>query len=530
MLRLDYVSPLPPVRSGIADYSVDLLPHLAELAEVRVIRLPGQEVAPEVEARWRPVPASEAGTGGRLPLYQMGNNPYHDGVYDLALERPGVLMLHDPVLHHFVLHRTLGHRDWEGYERRMIADHGWIGEAACRMRALSLEDDASLFSLPVHRTLLRRQRGVLVHSAWAASLVREDDPELEVRAVPMGIPLPPPADRGAGLDFRRRRGIPLERPLLGSFGFQTPIKRTAAVIEALALPPLSGAHLLVVGEVSPQLDFQALAESRGVGGRVHVTGFVPRAELEAALGAMDLCLNLRYPTAGETSASLLRVLAAGRPAVVSDYAQFADLPAEVALSVPLGQGEAEALAAALAELLAAPERLAAMAEAARDYVAREHDPARAAERLVAACEELATRQPPGDRPAASPPPNSLVWADLPGRITVSGLDKPWPAGERRRLTIELANTGPARWLAADRGAGGMALEVRLESPGTTNAREPYRPWLPLPRDVPPGGVTHLNVEVRRPPGPARLSLGVRVIEAPGVAPVPARTPSWAGDI
>ena len=50
MIRLDYVSPLPPVRSGIADYSVDLLPHLAERADVRLIRLPGQPVAPEVEA------------------------------------------------------------------------------------------------------------------------------------------------------------------------------------------------------------------------------------------------------------------------------------------------------------------------------------------------------------------------------------------------------------------------------------------------------------------------------------------------
>ncbi len=526
MLRLDYVSPLPPVRSGIADYSVDLLPHLEPLADLRVIRLPGQPVAPEVEARWRPTPAEETAAAGRLPLYQMGNNPYHDGVHDLAMERPGVLMLHDPVLHHFVLHRTLGARDWDGYERRMIADHGWIGDAACRMRALSLEDDASLFSLPVHRTLLRRQRGVLVHSAWAQGLVREDDPDLRVKAVPMGIPLPPAADPGAGLDFRRRHGIPLDRPLVGSFGFQTPIKRTAAVIEALADPRLAGVHLLIVGEVSPHLDFEELSRRAGVAGRVHVTGFVPYAELEAGVAAVDLCLNLRYPTAGETSASLLRVLAAGRPVVVSDFAQFADLPSEVAVRVPLGQGEAETLAAALAALLAAPDRLAAMAAAARAFVAREHDPARAASRLVEACEEMAALEPPGDRPAAPPPPTSLAWTELPGGISVSGHEAPWPAGERRRLAIRLANPGPARWLAADRGAGGMALEVLVES----SEREPFRPWVPLPHDVPPGGEARLAVEVRRPPGPARLRLAARVIEAPGATPVPAQTAEWAGEI
>ena len=36
-MKLDYVSPLPPVRSGIADYSLDLLPHLAALVDVRGI-------------------------------------------------------------------------------------------------------------------------------------------------------------------------------------------------------------------------------------------------------------------------------------------------------------------------------------------------------------------------------------------------------------------------------------------------------------------------------------------------------------
>ncbi|HET9227191.1 MAG TPA: hypothetical protein VFR31_11020, partial [Thermoanaerobaculia bacterium] len=84
-MRLDYVSPLPPVRSGIADYSVDLLPHLAALADVRLIHLPGQPVAPEIVQAWPMAPASETGKGGRLPLYQMGNNRYHEGVMELAL-------------------------------------------------------------------------------------------------------------------------------------------------------------------------------------------------------------------------------------------------------------------------------------------------------------------------------------------------------------------------------------------------------------------------------------------------------------
>jgi glycosyltransferase involved in cell wall biosynthesis len=521
-LALDYVSPLPPVRSGIADYSRDLLPRLAAEAEVRVMRLPGQPVSPEIEERWRPVPAAQTGAGGRLPLYQMGNNPYHDAVYDLALERPGVLVLHDLVLHHLVMYRTLGRGDFAGYRRQLVADHGWIGEACCHLRHSSIEDEASLFALPVDRGLLRSQRGVLVHSRWAAGRVAEEDPGVRVRAVPMGIPLPPLADPGAGRDFRRRHGIPQGSPLLGSFGFQTPIKRTLSAVAALADPRLAAAHLLVVGEVSPVLDFAAAARRAGVAERVHVTGFVPYDELEAAIAAADLCLNLRYPTAGETSASLLRVMAAGRPAVVSDYAQFVELPAAAAVRVPLGEGEGEALAAAVAELLAAAGRLAAMGEAAREHVHTVHDPAKAAAAVAAACREWAAAEPPGEAPRRLPPPTSLTWSDLPARIAVEGAEAPWPPGRRRRLTVRLANPGPARWLAARRGPGGMALEVAL-APAEGAAHR--RPWLPLGRDVEPGGEAVFTFELRRPPGPVRLRIAPRVLGGPDL-PLPA----WEAEI
>ncbi|HEX2163187.1 MAG TPA: glycosyltransferase, partial [Thermoanaerobaculia bacterium] len=395
-LRLDVVSPLPPVRSGIADYTVDLLPHLAarpEVTELRVTRLPAQEVAAEVVERWRPVPSDDTGAGGRLPLYQMGNNLYHEAVFDLAMERPGVLVLHDLVLHHLAVERTLSRGVFDPYGDQLAADHGWIGEAVATTRRWGGYSDAGLFALPAHRTLLRRQRGVLVHSAWAAGVLAEEDPELAVRAVPMGVPLPPdagPPGGPAARAARRELGLPETAPVVGSFGFQTPIKRTLAAVRALARPGMEAVRLLVVGEVAPQVDLAGEALRLGVADRVTITGFVDGARFGRALAACDLAVNLRYPSAGETSASLLRLLAAGRGAVVSDYAQFTDLPAAAALSVPLGdEEEVAALAALLPPLRADGARLAAMGEAARRHVAERHDPARAAAEIVAACAELA---------------------------------------------------------------------------------------------------------------------------------------------
>jgi len=554
-LRIDFVSPLRPVRSGIADYAVELLPGLAarpEVGEVRVVRLAGQPVDEGVAARWRPVEAGETGRDGRLPLYQMGNNRHHEGVLELARERPGVLTLHDLVLHHLLVERTLSRGVFQPYAEALERDHGWVGRAVATTRRWGGYSDAGLFALPAHRDLLRRQRGVLVHGRWAAGVLAEEDPELAVRAVPMGIPLPPeagpPALAGgdAAAAARAELGLPADRPVVGSFGFQTPIKRTAAAVRALARPELAGAWLLVVGEVSPEVDLEGEARRAGVADRVRVTGFVDGPTFGRALAACDLALNLRYPTAGETSASLLRLLAAGRGAVVSDYAQFADLPAGAAVRVPLGDGEAESLAATVAGLLADPARLAAMGEAARRHVAREHAPERAAAAVAGACAELAALAPPGPRPAVAPPPSTVAWTRLGGEIEASfgavaesSADRSgpppvraaaaWPVGERHTLRLDVTNRGPGRWLAARRGPGGVAFEIGVSTPA--GDPDPHRPWLPLSHDLEPGETARLEVALRRPPGPARLAVEAVVLDGwAGDQVTRPGAPRWEGDL
>jgi len=107
------------------------------------------------------------------------------------------------------------------------------------------------------------------------------------------------------------------------------------------------------------------------------------------MGACDVCVSLRAPTMGETSGSAIRALVLGKPLVVSEVGWFAELPDEVALKVPVDAHEAETLGAAL-ELLASNDRArTAMGDAARAYVAAEHDLDRSAEAYVAALEEAA---------------------------------------------------------------------------------------------------------------------------------------------
>lgn len=510
-MRFDWLSPLPPVRSGIADYSVDLLPHLRSQGDVRVVALPYLPIAPEIAAAFAPVPFGELGAGGRVPLYQMGNNEYHLGVREAALRLPGVMVLHDVVLHHQLLNRTAGLGDLDSYRAELELDEGWVGAAAARPPVWGAWGQALQFALPAHRTLLRRQRGVLVHSRWAAGVIAEGDPEIAVRAVPMGVPLPPAANAGAGRAFREQWGLPADAFLLGSFGFQTPIKRSAEAILALAAPGLAEAHLLIVGEVASIVELDKIAAATGVGARVHVTGFLPFGEFQAAIAACDLCLNLRYPTAGETSASLLRVLAAGRPAVVSDHGHFAELPDDVAVQVALGDGELEALSAALGALAGDRQRLAAMGAAARAHVEREHDPERAAAAILAAAQELGELAPLADRAPLPTPLSTALRDDARGSIEVEGAASPWAAGERRRLRVRVRNTGPLRWLAGHRDQGAVAVAVRFRDSEGNNLPTDVS-WFPLPSDLDAGEAWSFEVAVRRPVGPVRLLVEPRILD------------------
>jgi glycosyltransferase involved in cell wall biosynthesis len=525
-LALDLVSPLPPVRTGIADYTVDLLPELAPLCDLRVVRVDGQEVAPEIVERWRPIEMARAGEDGRVPFYQMGNNLHHERILELALERPGLLTLHDLFLHHLLIERTLARGEIEPYREWLTFDHGREGAAVAEPPRWGAYGTACLFALPCHRRLAQSQRGILVHSVWARERLLEEVPDLAVRVVPMPMPLAPEPDAARRGIARRRLGIPDQARVLGSFGFQTPIKRTDLVIAALARPELRAAHLLVVGAVARELDLERLARDHGVADRVHVTGYLDRTQLEDAMAAADLCVNLRHPTAGETSASLLRLLAAGRPTLVSDYAQFTDLPRDCVAHVPVGDGEVEAIASTAGALLGNPDGLTSLGRRARDYVRREHDPRRAAQHIAAACDELARREP-GTPSAAQPsPPSTLTWGVMGGALEVEGASPPWVEGERRTLRLRIRNDGRARWLAGVRGPGGVVFEVRLLRGATPGAEAippddvlrdemAGRPWPALPADLAPGEEATLELDVRRPPGRARLRIEPHVLGVGG---------------
>ncbi|MBN1484483.1 MAG: glycosyltransferase family 4 protein [Chloroflexia bacterium] len=395
-MRIAYFSPLNPIASGISDYSEDLLPYLGAYAEIDLFIDKGYAPSnPDLSAhfaihRYDRYPRLLRRRGYDVTLYHVGNSPAHDYILH-SLERcPGVVVLHDLVLHHLMLWRAFEHGDGMAYHDAMLK----YGEAAWKLalRMMKGQMSAEAFDYPLCEAVVQQARSLIVHSQHVAAKVRALCPELPLGIVPMGVPCPVLPDRR---EARRRLALPEESLLLASFGHINPYKRLEPALRAFRR--LRESHpealFLLVGSVSPHLDLAGLLRRLELEDSVRATGYAEWGAFLGYMAASDICLNLRYPTAGETSASLLRLLAAGLPTLVSRTGAFAELPAEVAIQVEVGEYEEQELAAFLSYLADQPEARRLLGENARRYVANRHTMAGAAAAYAGFLAPLAGLEP-----------------------------------------------------------------------------------------------------------------------------------------
>ena len=353
-MRIAFFSPMPPSKSGIADYSEALVQELSKRAEVEVFFSPEKHFDPSLFDAC---------------LYHLGNNPHHDFVYEAALRHPGFIVMHEANLHHLVAHLTIRRDDWDAYVAECEYDGGPAAlEFAQRVRRLETGPDYE--GVPMTRRLLNASKAVIVHSDFVARLTREQGFSGPVATIPHGAWLPGQTNP---LAARYELGLDESTPLIGAFGHIKPYKRIAESLRAfrrlVKLEPR--ARMILVGEAHPEFPVDQLIRTLGLRGHVRLIGFAGIDKFVAYMGACDIVLNLRYPTVGETSGSLQRALGLGKAVIVSDVGSFSELSDEICLKVPPGSGEEDLIFEYLNLLVAKPELALAMGSRARDWVAKE---------------------------------------------------------------------------------------------------------------------------------------------------------------
>jgi glycosyltransferase involved in cell wall biosynthesis len=214
--RLIYVSPLPPERSGIADYSARLLRELAAHYDIDVVvdqsEVSDSWVVANFSVHTFEWLRSAVNSDVRV-LYHVGNSPLHAGMFEALKERPGVVVLHD-----FFLGAV---RNWmaqqAGDDRRFKQDlyrsHGY----AALSHDLRLGRVAAINAYPVSLDVIDDAQGVIVHSRHALDLAcRYYGPQVasEFRMAPFSRAL----THGDRHSSRRALGIGVDDFVVCSFG------------------------------------------------------------------------------------------------------------------------------------------------------------------------------------------------------------------------------------------------------------------------------------------------------------------------
>lgn len=389
-LKLAYFSPLPPARSGIADYSREILPHLAQMADVTLFCVNPDDVDSTLTEQF-PVHALNDYAGMRwsidLPLYQLGNNTtHHEEIYRHFCRFPGVAVLHDVNLHLFFAHRTVGHGNFPAYTREL----GYVLGATGVNHAWAIrygEREHPLTELTLNQRVADLSLGLLVHSRHAQDLIHATRPQQPVWVVPAPIAA---YEQSAEQAAAVKEQLPWrdDAIVFASVGQITAAKCIDHALAAFARlrHDVPRARYLLVGEVfRDEVNLSALLEKHDLHDDVYVTGFVEDLHsFMAWLSMADVVVNLRYPTVGETSAAALRALSAGRPLIVYDHGWYAELPDDVALKAPLLDDDA--LLAVMRRLADNVEEREQMARQAHAYARAEHHPAQTARAYIEAIE------------------------------------------------------------------------------------------------------------------------------------------------
>ena len=343
-------SPMPPAPTGVADYSAALAGAMREFGRV------------ELEPR-------RAG----VRLYHLGNNPLHLEVYRRALAEPGIVVLHDAVLHHFLL-GTLGER---GYIEEFVFNYGeWyrtMAEDLWRNRKRSAAD-ARYFRFAMIKRAAAAARAVVVHNEAAAEIVRRHAPRARVVEIPL-LFSPPPAPPACEVErLRAELGVRPSMTWFAVFGYLRESKRLLSTLRAYAAlrKRRQDVAMLIAGDWG-SVDLQRAADPWMRSPGVIRVGHTPKALFWKLAHACDVCVNLRYPTAGESSAIGIHLMGIGKPVLVTRGGETAEFPDSACIRIDPDETEPEMLLECFEWLAAHPRERAAMGALAAGYIAEHHD-------------------------------------------------------------------------------------------------------------------------------------------------------------
>lgn len=385
-LTLAYVSPLPPERTGIADYSEELIPELKKYYDV--VFITEQENIDSKYAESYNIHNSKWLLDNKdevdRVLYQVGNSPFHQYMLDLVKLVPGTVVLHDFYLGHLRHWREVYVRpaDWL---TSLYYSHGYKALLDAKS-----DTDYAKFEYPVNWDLIKSANGLILHSEYS-KLLLDKWYFSNGRVRSYVIPLLRKHDVNNEKSYRNNVGLNNHDFVICSFGFLGESKQNHRLIEAFSKSKLATnerCKLIFVGE-NPKSDYGLGLESTikelGLSKRVRITGFAEHSVYKKYLTVSDVAVQLRTQSRGETSGTALDCMNYGIPLIVNANGSMAELNKDAVWLLPDEFSDAE-LIHALEELYENEVRRKKMGEISKFVIKNQHSPEKCAELYFQAIE------------------------------------------------------------------------------------------------------------------------------------------------
>lgn len=365
--RIAVWSPMPPIKSGVADSTLELLMELRHCYDIEVFIDAGYHPTSEVTAVFPVYSYTLYDQRYRkrrfkVVLHQLGNSYFHFYQYEpMRQQRNVIVSLHD-LTWGKTLFNAYAMRGRYDDLRRDIASMVTTEElmAYDAAEAALHRGDVGLMQVFLDNhyllnNLIRYSRVQVVRLDIVEELRRlyPDANPYFIRHVPKPLKV----DQQSA---RARLRIHPETFMVGVFGYVAPSKRVEKTIAAFRefWQGHPNSCLVIVGPFYDEAYTQDLRQLIApLAECVTMTGFVEATEYNAYLAACDVVVGLRWPWSGERSRVVNQAIGAGKPVIITDLPKWSDYPAQFTWRVPVNENEIQMITAALIQLAKSSELL-----------------------------------------------------------------------------------------------------------------------------------------------------------------------------
>jgi glycosyltransferase involved in cell wall biosynthesis len=383
--NIAFFTPLPPVQSGISDYSVDIIWQLAKYCSIDVFidisytydcLLP-QNVNVYKHTKFH----SKRNKYDRL-IFQMGNSFYHEYMLAYIRKYNGVVVLHDCNLHGLLWANTYQKHNIKGYEEMLSYDYDKNEVPEIVAAVISGKPHSDFI---INGFVTKFADVIIVHSEWAKKQLLLKNIEMNVRHINLYAQIPNYSfdeSKAVKQSVRKKLQFTDQMVVIAAFGFIQETKRSMPSLQAIRriIQEFPETKMIYVGGITDGIkdSFFSYIAQHQLQDKVLVSGYTSLDTFLSYIEAADICINLRYPYHGETSAGLARILAAGKCVIVNDIGSFSEIPDECCVKLPspsamMIEEEKETVYKALKDLINNPQKRTDIGMAARKFAEKELD-------------------------------------------------------------------------------------------------------------------------------------------------------------